>query len=50
LKSGYGRCEEVMIIYLKKAIEFGWTEFHWMDNDQDLQNLRQDPGCKEIRK
>ncbi|MDI6787742.1 MAG: tetratricopeptide repeat protein, partial [Planctomycetota bacterium] len=35
---------------LKKAIQYGWKEFHWMDNDPDLQNLRNDPRYKEIRK
>ncbi|MBI4712499.1 MAG: redoxin domain-containing protein [Planctomycetes bacterium] len=35
---------------LKKAVEYGWSEFHWMDNDPDLTNLRNDPRYKEIRK
>ncbi|MDI6788792.1 MAG: tetratricopeptide repeat protein, partial [Planctomycetota bacterium] len=35
---------------LKKAIQYGWSDFHWMDNDPDLATLRQDPRYKEISK
>jgi len=35
---------------LKKAIDFGWSEFHWMNNDPDLQNLRNDPRYKKIKR
>ncbi|MBI4834853.1 MAG: redoxin domain-containing protein [Planctomycetes bacterium] len=35
---------------LKKAIQFGYSEWTWMDNDPDLENIRKDPRYKELRK
>ena len=35
---------------LKQAIKCGYREWHWMDNDPDLANVRADPRYKELRK
>ena len=33
---------------LKEAIQFGWKDQAWTLEDGDLENLRQDPGFKDV--
>lgn len=33
---------------LKEAIQFGWKDQAWTLEDSDLENLRQDPGFKDV--
>jgi peroxiredoxin len=35
---------------LKKAVRLGYSEWHWMNNDPDLEAVRKDPRYKEIRR
>lgn len=39
---------ESALIALQKAIEFGYDEFDYMQEDRDLQNIRKDPRFREL--